>query len=499
MTVQKNIGGGILQEQAIKQRPLFLINPAQLEKQSSINLPVGLANISAILKKTGYKPHVIDLLFENDFERIENLDAKNGVYILSFSTTLVDRVKKIISIIRSKDQNSFIMGGGAHPTARKEKTFDDLDVDLIALGEVKIDSIIDALHNDIRQLSQIKGIMYKLDGKININEPVNEWENLDDVPIPDLLSFPVKEYFRLKGVRELGIVSSRGCPYRCTFCQPILISLFGPKVRFASAKRTVDEIEYMVKNFKPDFIFFQDDTFAFHQQRVVDICKEIIKRKIPILWRCQTRVGLKRDVLEWMKRAGCFVIAFGVESGSQKILDNVNKQATVEMIIDTFKDCKDLGILTHAYLMIGNVGESKETINETIELIKKIKPFSYNISVATPYPGTYLYEYAKANNIFINPEWSEYDHILGEAVAKFSDFGPEELLRLKKEMEVIVDKESERLNDLFRLINDGNFLKRMTHLLFYNPGTPFRMLKILLRTYIKKGAGFRVLNPMTKA
>lgn len=202
-----------------------------------------------------------------------------------------------------------------------------------------------------------------------------------------------------------------------------------------------------------------------------------------------------------MKKSGCFLIAFGVESGSQKILNNVNKEATVEMITETFKNCKEAGILTHAYLMIGNVGETKETLEETIELIKKIKPFSYNISISTPYPGTYLYDYAVANNIIMNPDWEKYDHILSGSVAKLCEFGPDELPKIKKEMEEKINKITggERSKHIARLLMDRNFVAGLFRILMFNPGTPVRMMRLVGRMFTKKGYGYRMTNPLTGA
>ncbi|MEK6828639.1 MAG: radical SAM protein, partial [Nanoarchaeota archaeon] len=219
------------------------------------------------------------------------------------------------------------------------------------------------------------------------------------------------------------------------------------------------------------------------------------------LWRCQTRVGLKKETLEWMKKSGCFLIAFGVESGSQKILDNVNKEATVEMIIETFKNCKDVGILTHSYLMIGNVGETKETLNETLELMKKIKPFSYNISISTPYPGTYLYEYAKNNQLEMDSNWEKYDHILSGSVLKLSEFELDELPLIKKEMEEKINKitGSERLAHIWRLVFDRDFIFMLLRIILFNPGMPFRMLNLVKRMFTKKGYGYRMTNPLTGA
>jgi len=487
----------MFEERKKEYHQIFIMHVGNLSKQSSIYPPLGLAQIIASLEKEGYKLEVIDLLFDKTLERVENLKGKDGIYILSFSTALVDRVNNIIKIIRQKDKKAFIMGGGAHPTAMKEKVFEDLDLDLIALGEVKTNEIINALHrkNRFQKLSKIKGIIYKQKGKIKINPAVDSWEELDSLPIANQGAFPLDKYFKLKGFRELTMISSRGCPHRCIFCQPILRSLFGSKIRFASPKKVVDEMEYLVKNFKIDMITFSDDDFAFNQNRVIEICKELIRRKIHVLWRCQARVGIKEEVLKYMKRAGCFLIAFGVESGSQKILDDAKKDLKVQEIIDTLGHCKKIGILIHAYLMVGNIGESRETINKTILLIKKIKPFTFNISITTPYPGTFIYEYAKENNLFIDSKWSEYDHILNGAVAKLSDFEPEELYKIKEELEKVLNQESERYKDLMGLLLDIKFMSFLFWVIIQNPSLPFRMLRLTFGMLVKKGKAFVVTNP----
>ena len=482
-----------------KERPIFIIHPADVYVQGGLHPPLGLAYINSSLKNHGYKPNVVDVVFDRELGQLKKLELDNGVYLISFSTVLSDRVHKIIDIIRSKDKNAIILGGGPHPTVRKEKTFDEFDLDLIALGEVNIVDIIDAYHSSdvYGELSKVKGVMYRQDGKIVINEPAEYLDNLDDIPLPSLEDFPVYEYFKIKGYRELSLITSRGCPYRCTFCQPILNNLFGKKIRFQSPKRVVDEIEYFVNKLKLDVISFNDDTFAFHQQRVIDICKEIIDRKIHFLWRCQTRVGLRRDVLEYMKKAGCFLIEFGVESGSQTILDNIHKDTTVEKIIETFKHCRELSILTHSFLSIGWLGESEKTINETAEMLKIIKPFSYSVGIATPYPGTYLWDDIKEKGLLINADWSKYDHILDSAseIVQLSEFTPSQLIEKKKYIEGVLRKVRQPKKDILRLLRDKDFLINVAHIIKNNPGLPLRMMKLTGRFLARKGKGFTVINP----
>jgi len=496
--------GNLENEAVIKssiERPIFIIYPTDQELQGSLNPPLGLAYISASLKKNGYKPSVLDLTFDKEMEQVKQIQANNGIYILSFALTLVDKVKKVIEIIRSKDKTAFILAGGPLPTAQREKILEDFAIDLVAIGEceLRVVDIIDAIQKN-SDLSKIKGIIFRENGKIVITEPADYIQNLDEIPIPDQAAFPIEEYFKQKRFRELSIITSRGCPYRCTYCQPILNKLFGPKVRFNSPNRIVDEMEYLVKNFKLDMVVFFDDTFAFYQDRVIEICKEMVKRKIPVLWRCQTRAGLRKDVIEWMKKAGCFLICFGVESCSQKILDNVHKDITVKEIKNTFKYCKESGILTHAYMMVGNLGESDETINETIQAMKEIRPFGYNVTVTTPMPGSYLHEYAIKNNLLIKKDLSKYNYIIdGCKVAKLTEFDPEELPKKKAYLEKAISKESEKVRDIIRLFADKNFIKRIISILIFNPGFIVRITKLGIRGFLARGKGFAIVNPKSKA
>ncbi len=476
-------------------KEIVIIWPAEIEKQSSLAPPLGLTYINSSLKNAGYRTRVMDILFDPGMSQLKNSSISGGIYLISFPTALFNQVKQMISIIRQRDPASFIIGGGPHPSASREKTLEELDMDLVALGESEI-GIVDIIKTIEANgdFSKLLGVIYRdAHGKIIKTADRPFIENLDDLPIPDPGDFPMDKYFALKGYREMSVYTSRGCPYRCTFCQPILVSLFGPKVRYQSPKKVVDTIEYLVKKFKLDSFVFTDDTFAFHQERVVEICQEIITRKIPIFWRCQTRVNLSRRTLEWMKRAGCIFVAFGVESGSQKILDNVNKMATVQQAVDVFKNCKELGILTHAYLMVGNLGESKETVQETINLIKTIKPFSWNVSISTPYPGTYLYEYATKNNLLVSRDWSKYDHILSSTVGiRHEDLTQDDLIDCRRIVEKACEENAEKIKDIFGMI-DRCFILRLAQIIYTNPGFLLRMGKLTAKSFMKKG--FNLSNP----
>jgi radical SAM superfamily enzyme YgiQ (UPF0313 family) len=211
-------------------------------------------------------------------------------------------------------------------------------------------------------------------------------------------------------------MTSRGCPYRCLFCdRPHL----GKKFRARSAINVVDEIEECVKKGIGEFIFY-DDTFTIDRQRVFDICDEILRRKLDIMWDIRTRVdNVDKVLLERLKAAGCARIHYGVESGNPEILKVLRKGITIEQVERAFKLTKEAGIATLAYFMIGSPGETRSQILETIKFARKLAPDFVHFSIATPYPATPLYQIGLEGGQLKNDYWREF------ARNPTSDFVPE--------------------------------------------------------------------------
>lgn len=474
-----------------------LIWPAEIEKQSGLYPPLGLAYISAVLKEAGYKPNMIDLAFDLDLNQIKDLKDEGAIYGVSFTTSQYTLAKEVIGLIKEKDPSGTIICGGAHPSVMPEHVLSSTKADVVVRneGEYTFLELTDCIENG-KSLDSVDGIYYhRRDGKIVKTSERAPIPNLDELPFPDQGSFPIEKYFALKGFRELSIISARGCPGRCTFCYPTVQNMFGRKIRFRSAGNIVDEIEFLMGRFKIDMVVFSDDTLTVSKRRMMELSSEIDERGIHIFWRGQTRANaVEKDMLKQMKKAGCYLLSFGVESGSQQILNNIRKNITVKQIEDAFKICKEVGILPHAFLMVGNLGETKETIDETMELLKAIKPFNVSVTITTPYPGTDLYDIAKEGGILASEDWSIFDYTSeSTAFIKNPDLSHQEMINAKRAILERQKKESEKLKDFLSLLTKERFLIKIGRTALKNPSFVFRSAKLGMKSL--KSAGFEIINP----
>jgi radical SAM superfamily enzyme YgiQ (UPF0313 family) len=262
-------------------------------------------------------------------------------------------------------------------------------------------------------LATVQGITYRDEaGEPRRNPDRPLFEPLDDMPFP--ARHIVKDAGYRAGIYSGGLptamVSSRGCPYRCTFCLWPDV-LYGHKFRARSAENVVDEIEEAVRTYGHDEIYFDDDTFTIDRQRVMDICRLIIERGLhkEVEWIAQCRVDtVDREMLEAMKAANCGYILFGVESGSPKMLKKMKKGITLDKVRHAFKLTRQVGIKTQAFFLFGMPGETKDTIQETIDFAKEINASSTQFAVAIPHPGTALYQECKENGWLTSQDWADY-------------------------------------------------------------------------------------------
>ncbi|MFP4081634.1 MAG: B12-binding domain-containing radical SAM protein [Candidatus Aminicenantes bacterium] len=482
-------------------KPIFLIWPTDISKQSALYPPLGLASLASVLKKKNYQVKMVDLSFDEKWEQVRCLKEEDGIYGISFTSSLYSNAKKCVRIIRENDRNSKIVLGGPHPSVLPAETLEDIDADVVCIGEAETSfpSVVEALQNGA-DLRSIRGIAYRDDkGKIMVNPEREKIKDLDCLPFPDQSVFPYEKHFKQKGFRELSIITSRGCPGQCTFCQPTIQKMFGKKIRFSGSGYVVDQIRYLKEKYKLDFFVISDDTFITNRKRVLELCEKIVSGKIHIFWRCQTRISLlDRQIIRAMKRAGCFVIALGVESGSQDILDGLQKKILVDQIKEVFRVCHQEGMLTHAYLMIGSPGESRKTVEETKNLLREIKPFTSNVCVTTPYPGTYLYETLKKENLLEYNLWDHYDHLMSDAVhIRIPHLNLHQLNEFKDELLEAQKYPLFKLKCLWKAFINGNNLRRLGKVVSSNPGILYRGFRLFLRSVFLQG--LELSNPRTKA
>jgi radical SAM superfamily enzyme YgiQ (UPF0313 family) len=230
---------------------------------------------------------------------------------------------------------------------------------------------------DYENIENIKGICFRKSGKIIKTENAEFIQNIDDVPNP-------AKYFKYQHV-----ISSRGCPWNCTFCGSP--RFWKRRVRFHSPEYFVEQLELLYKK-GINFFYVSDDTFTLKEDRVIEICKKILERKLDITWFAISRVNcVGEDMLYWMRKAGCIQISYGVESGSEKIRNCLNKNIKTHDIKKAFDLTTKYGILARAYFIYGSPGESRATIQKTIDLMHEIRPMSTIFYILDLFPGTALY------------------------------------------------------------------------------------------------------------
>jgi anaerobic magnesium-protoporphyrin IX monomethyl ester cyclase len=193
-----------------------------------------------------------------------------------------------------------------------------------------------------------------------------------------------------------AMLTSRGCPYRCAYCSK---PVFGSRYRAQNPERVVEELAYLQKRFGVREIAFYDDTFTIDKKRVHAIADKIIAKKLKIAWTCETRVNLvDKELLTHMKQAGCYTVAYGIESASPEIIETIQKDTTISQVEKAVRTHKEIGLQVVGYFMIGSPGETPQTIQQTIDFAKKLKVDFAQFSITTPFPGTELYEIYKRRN-----------------------------------------------------------------------------------------------------
>ncbi|MEM2703017.1 MAG: radical SAM protein [Candidatus Bathyarchaeia archaeon] len=378
------------------------------------NPPIGLAYLAAILEANDFDVKVIDcpplnINYENLKREIKSFQP-NAVGITSVTVTSTSAFK-VARIVKETFPETLTILGGPHVTVLDEQILmDHPEVDIVVRGEgeqtmLELANLI--ANSNFKVLDSVAGITFRRSGRI-IRTPDRPFiQNLDQLPRPAYKYFPLEKY-KIFGKLILPILASRGCPYRCAFC--LAPKMAGKKVRARSPKSIVDELEWLRDACRADAISFHDETFTYYEARVLKICEEIKKRKIDLPWDCSTRVDcVSKKLLATMKSANCQLVSFGVESGSQKILEMMRKGTTVEQNEKAIKIAKEVGLSVTISIIIGYPGETEETLKQTLDFIRRTEPDDVHISIATPYPGTELYDLVKNLGWRMVKEWHCFD------------------------------------------------------------------------------------------
>lgn len=387
-----------------------LINPAQSTKYPQP--PMGLALIAAVLEREGYQVSVLDanaLRLQPEDVALLVTDA-NVVGLTAMTPTVSTAISIAHHLKRAKPDLTIILGG-AHATLLPEETLaaaPEIDIILRGEGEATIIELLRALEHK-QPLDSVPGISYRQDGKVISTAARTTTTDLDSLPFLAYHLLPWRRYKPYpphgRALPFAAIITSRGCPYRCSYCSK---PIFGNKFRGQSPERVVDEVAYYQEKFGIKELAFYDDVFTLNKKRAYAIADEILKRGLKICWTGETRVNLvDKELLRHMKQAGCYAIAYGIESASPEILNILNKDITLEQVEAAVDITQEVGLQTIGYFMIGSPGETPETVAQTIQLAKRLKLDFAQFAITTPFPGTELYN-LYLGNAGANIPWENF-------------------------------------------------------------------------------------------
>ena len=397
---------------------ILLINPPWYKKSGNIwkNIsaclpPFGLALLASLAREKGFRVSILDCnALRLGLDRIEEYLPTPGPKFVGITATtvLISNALELAQIIKKKYPETKVIMGGVHPTIMPEEVLNFEAVDYLVMSEGEY-SFLELLSN--RASSEIKGIGFKRNGKSVINPPQETIPDINVFPMPAYDLLPMDKYYPALGsykrLPSSGMITSRGCPGRCTFCKG---NILGERIRFRPARKIFDEIVFLQNNYGIGDICFYDDTFTTHKQNVKDFCELILKNQFDLTWSCFSRVDtVDFETLKKMKKAGCHQIMYGVESADPKILENLNKRFTLQKVEETVWATKKAGLNIRLAFMIGSPGETEETVKKTIKYAIYLDPDFVSFNITTPYPGTEMFSWAEKNKFLIHKDWQRYD------------------------------------------------------------------------------------------
>ena len=391
-----------------------LVNPPLIEKvyHHPFFPPLGLAYLAAVLEQRGFEVNIYDCpVLEMNQKNLRNKlsDFQPDFVGIASMTPTIPSALQSARVAKEACPNCRVILGGPHVSfADKEVLTEEKSVDIVVRGEGE-ETLLEIVqqHQERRNLIKVSGITFRYDDQIIRCTDRPFIQNLDSLPFPAYHYLPIEKY-RIYGKRFLPIMTSRGCPFQCSFC--VASQMFGAKFRARTPKNVVDELEWLKEKYGADGVSFHDDTLTLDKQRIIRICDEIINRKIGLPWGCQTRVDtVDREVLSKMRKANCNEVSFGVESGCQRILDAVKKRISIEQCEKAIKMAKEEGLFVAVSTIIGYPGETQESIIQTLDLIRRIEPDDAWLCIATPYPGTELRALIESMGWKISNDWTLYN------------------------------------------------------------------------------------------
>jgi radical SAM superfamily enzyme YgiQ (UPF0313 family) len=369
--------------------------------------PVGQLILVSVLRNAGHDVRFVDYSFCREIDELDHM--VRGVDVVGIAVSAAAKLGRAAMVarhLRTVDDKAQFIAGGAYPSIFPQTTLEEMDVDFVMEGESE-EPLLEFVETLAKggDLRAIRNVSYMKDGTFFQNPRRPVIKDLDSIPYParDVVDY---DAYLTGGMAEYGMVTTRGCPFKCTYCKPSTDFIYGGGIRLRGAANVVGEIVELseLRSTRQLAIFFKDDTITMHPTRWFEEFRDGLKQAgITLKWHCNSRVDtVTRDKVRVMAESGCHCISFGIESGSQKILEYYQKGTTPEQAEKAFRWCHEFGVEATANLMIGFPMETNEDIEMTYRLLKRLKPDDVIVYFSTAIPGRHIHTWAKEHGFLAN-------------------------------------------------------------------------------------------------
>jgi radical SAM superfamily enzyme YgiQ (UPF0313 family) len=391
-------------------KEVLLINPCFEPGYNTSNIPLSIACLGGYLEERGIGYDIIDpFVMKKSWDDVVN-KAKGYDYVgLTTFTHTRENCLNLAKDVKFINPDCKVILGGPHASCLDVPILEhskDVDIIIRGEGEESLSMICEG-----QPLEKVPGATYRDNGRIMTNPEAKQIENLDDLPFPAYHKFPIKEYIpfhegqkELEKLTHVGITTSRGCPFKCVFCASA--SRFRHVWRAASPSRVGELLQHLYDKFGVRYFRFFDDNFTVNKKRVIEVCQEIVDRGLDVSFRIEARVdSLNDEMLKALKKAGCHLMEIGIESGSDKILKNLNKKITFQQVKDAVALSKKHQITTKGFLMINLPGEKTSDVLKTMKI--SLLPDFITVGILTLLPGAPMTERLKEEGRLDDSVWFE--------------------------------------------------------------------------------------------
>jgi anaerobic magnesium-protoporphyrin IX monomethyl ester cyclase len=377
---------------------------------SALRMPLDLAYMAAAFEKYGWACKIGDYqaMAHGEQELFDDLQQfEPDFVVISTTTPTLLNDLAICEHIRESVPDATVVIKGAHVTVEAEIILETCPCLDIAIKQ-EYEQVIEELAQN-KKWQDIDGIVFRQKDKVIVNPDRKYLENLDELPFPARSLLKNELYVRPDtGETQTSIMTSRGCPQNCTFC--LVRTVSGVRVNTRSVDSVIEELRSCVEELGITNFYFRADTFTWNKEWVIELCKKIRRSDLDINWVCNSRIDtIDEKLINDMKRSGCWMVGFGLESGDQKLLDKMKKGIRVETMRKTLKLCKKYGLSTYLFFVYGLPWETKESLQKTLKLAKELDGDFVEFHQAYPFPGTEYHDFALEHKLFSKADLTNTD------------------------------------------------------------------------------------------